>query len=72
MPVHLFGQCAEMDPLQRIAASADIPIIEDACQAIGAEYQQRRAGVLGTIGCFSFFSHQEPGARRRRGPDDHR
>lgn len=55
MPVHLFGQCAEMAPLQRIAASAGIPIVEDACQAIGAEYQKRRAGVLGTLGCFSFF-----------------
>jgi dTDP-4-amino-4,6-dideoxygalactose transaminase len=55
MPVHLFGQCAEMEPLQRMAASAGIPIVEDACQAIGAEYQNRRAGVLGTIGCFSFF-----------------
>ncbi len=55
MPVHLFGQCAEMEPIQRIAASAGIPIVEDACQAIGAEYQKRRAGVLGTIGCFSFF-----------------
>jgi dTDP-4-amino-4,6-dideoxygalactose transaminase len=55
MPVHLFGQCAEMEPIQRIAAKAGIPIIEDACQAIGAEYQKRRAGVLGTIGCFSFF-----------------
>jgi dTDP-4-amino-4,6-dideoxygalactose transaminase len=55
MPVHLFGQCAEMEPIQRLAASAGIPIVEDACQAIGAEYQKRRAGVLGTIGCFSFF-----------------
>ena len=55
MPVHLFGQCAEMEPLWRIAGRSDIPIIEDACQAIGAEYQNRRAGVLGTLGCFSFF-----------------
>lgn len=55
MPVHLFGQCVEMEPLWRIAASAGIPIVEDACQAIGAEYQKRRAGVLGTLGCFSFF-----------------
>lgn len=55
MPVHLFGQCAEMAPLCRIATQAGIPIIEDACQAIGAEYQGRRAGVLGAIGCFSFF-----------------
>ncbi len=55
MPVHLFGQCAEMDALCRIAVRYELPIIEDACQAIGAEYRGRRAGVLGTIGCFSFF-----------------
>ncbi len=55
MPVHLFGQCAEMEPLWRIAGRGDIPIVEDACQAIGAEYQNRRSGVLGTMGCFSFF-----------------
>ncbi|MBS0264299.1 MAG: DegT/DnrJ/EryC1/StrS family aminotransferase, partial [Planctomycetes bacterium] len=55
MPVHLFGQCAEMEPLQRIAAKSGIPIVEDACQAIGAEYQGRRAGVLGSVACFSFF-----------------
>lgn len=55
MPVHIFGQCAEMEPLWRLAAAYDLPIIEDAAQAIGAEYRGRRAGVLGTIGCFSFF-----------------
>ncbi|APZ94630.1 DegT/DnrJ/EryC1/StrS family aminotransferase [Fuerstiella marisgermanici] len=55
MPVHIFGQCAEMEPLWRISASKNIPIIEDACQAIGAEYRGRRAGVLGRVGCFSFF-----------------
>lgn len=55
MPVHLFGQCAEMEPLWRLAARTNLAIIEDACQAIGAEYRGRRAGVLGTIGCFSFF-----------------
>lgn len=55
LPVHLFGQCAEMEPLWRIAGHLGIPIVEDACQAIGAEYQSRRAGVLGTLGCFSFF-----------------
>lgn len=55
MPVHIFGQCAEMEPLWRMAAAHDLPIIEDAAQAIGAEYRGRRAGVLGTIGCFSFF-----------------
>lgn len=55
MPVHIFGQCAEMEPLWRISVQHKIPIIEDAAQAIGAEYQGRRAGVLGTMGCFSFF-----------------
>src|SRR5262245_4072473 len=55
LPVHIFGQCTEMEPLWRIAGHAGLPIVEDACQAIGAEYQNRRAGVLGTLGCFSFF-----------------
>ena len=55
MPVHLFGQCAEMEPLWRIAVRSGLSIIEDACQAIGGEYRGRRAGVLGTLGCFSFF-----------------
>jgi dTDP-4-amino-4,6-dideoxygalactose transaminase len=55
LPVHLFGQCCEMEPLWRIAAQHHLAIVEDACQAIGAEYHGRRAGVLGTIGCFSFF-----------------
>ena len=55
MPVHIFGQCAEMEPLWRMAGAYDIPIIEDSAQAIGAEYRGRRTGVLGTIGCFSFF-----------------
>lgn len=55
IPVHLYGQCAEMDPLWRIAVRFNLGIIEDACQAIGSTYKGRRAGVLGTIGCFSFF-----------------
>ncbi len=56
MPVHLFGQCAEMSELTEIAhAAGDIPIVEDAAQAIGAGYQGRRAGSLGTLGCFSFY-----------------
>ena len=55
VPVHLFGQCAEMEPLWRIAVRCGLSIVEDACQAIGAEYRGRRAGVLGTLGCFSFF-----------------
>jgi dTDP-4-amino-4,6-dideoxygalactose transaminase len=55
MPVHLFGLCADMERLWRIAVRHGLAIVEDACQAIGAEYRGRRAGVLGTIGCFSFF-----------------
>lgn len=55
MPVHIFGQCAEMEPLWRLSAAYDLPIIEDSAQAIGAEYRGRRTGVLGSIGCFSFF-----------------
>jgi len=54
LPVHLFGQCAEMEPLFRIAVRKRLAVIEDACQALGAEYHGRRAGVLGTVGCFSF------------------
>jgi len=54
MPVHLFGLCADMDPILE-AAGSRIPVIEDACQAIGAGYLGRQAGTIGTAGCFSFF-----------------
>ena len=55
MPVHLYGQCADMDTLNKIAARRGIPLVEDAAQAIGAEAAGRRAGSLGVIGCFSFY-----------------
>ncbi|GIU78242.1 MAG: hypothetical protein KatS3mg005_1480 [Bryobacteraceae bacterium] len=55
MPVHLFGLCADMDPLLELACQRGIAVIEDAAQAIGAEYKGRRAGGMGAIGCFSFF-----------------
>ena len=55
MPVHLYGQCADMKALIEIAERQRIPIVEDAAQAIGAEDGGRRAGSLGTIGCFSFY-----------------
>jgi len=55
IPVHLYGQTAEMDPIWRTAVNHHLPVIEDAAQAIGAGYNGRQAGVLGTMGCFSFF-----------------
>jgi dTDP-4-amino-4,6-dideoxygalactose transaminase len=72
MPVHLYGQCAEMDPLVEISrqeyrrtadkdVGAPIPIIEDAAQAIGAEDRGRRAGSMGAIGCFSFYPSKNLG-----------
>jgi dTDP-4-amino-4,6-dideoxygalactose transaminase len=72
IPVHLYGQCAEMDRLLEISrqgwrrtagkdAGAPIPIIEDAAQAIGAEDAKRRAGSMGTIGCFSFYPSKNLG-----------
>lgn len=61
MPVHLFGQCAEMDEICAIASGHGIPVIEDAAQAIGADYKGRRAGTIGLIACFSFFPSKNLG-----------
>ena len=61
LPVHLYGQCAEMDPLIELAAARGIPVVEDAAQAIGAEDTRRRAGSLGTIGCLSFYPSKNLG-----------
>lgn len=55
IPVHLFGQCAEMDAIGEIAGRHHVTVIEDACQAIGASRHGVRAGALGKAGCFSFF-----------------
>ena len=54
MPVHLFGLPADMDPIMEVARQHDLAVIEDACQAHGAEYKGKRAGSMGT-GCFSFY-----------------
>jgi dTDP-4-amino-4,6-dideoxygalactose transaminase len=62
IPVHLFGQCADMDPVLALARKHRLAVIEDAAQAIGAEYKGRRAGSMGTIGCFSFFPSKNLGA----------
>jgi dTDP-4-amino-4,6-dideoxygalactose transaminase len=60
--VHLFGQCADMEPLWRIAERHDLIVIEDAAQALGSEYQGKRAGSLGSLGCLSFYPTKNLGA----------
>jgi dTDP-4-amino-4,6-dideoxygalactose transaminase len=62
IPVHLYGLCADMDPILELAAGGGIPVVEDACQAIGATYRGRQAGSMGTAGCFSFFPSKNLGA----------
>jgi len=61
IPVHLFGQMADMAPIMEIAARRNLVVIEDAAQAIGSEYQGRRAGSIGHYGCFSFFPSKNLG-----------
>jgi dTDP-4-amino-4,6-dideoxygalactose transaminase len=60
--VHLFGGCADMEPLRQLADGHGIPLVEDAAQAIGAEYKKKRAGSIGNAGCFSFFPSKNLGA----------
>jgi dTDP-4-amino-4,6-dideoxygalactose transaminase/acetyltransferase-like isoleucine patch superfamily enzyme len=62
IPVHLYGQPADMDPILAIARRHDLVVIEDAAQAHGAEYKGRRAGSLGDVGCFSFYPGKNLGA----------
>ena len=62
IPVHLFGACADMDTLRDLIAGRNILVIEDAAQSIGSEYNGRRAGSIGEIGCFSFFPSKNLGA----------
>jgi dTDP-4-amino-4,6-dideoxygalactose transaminase len=62
MPVHLYGQCAEMDQIMEIAKKYNLVVIEDAAQAIGSEYKGKRAGQVGDFGCFSFFPSKNLGA----------
>ncbi|MCP4694999.1 MAG: DegT/DnrJ/EryC1/StrS family aminotransferase [Desulfobacterales bacterium] len=62
IPVHLYGQCADMDPILAMARERGLAVIEDAAQAIGAEYKGKRAGSMGDFGCFSFFPSKNLGA----------
>ena len=67
IPIHLFGQCADMNPIMKVARKYGLTVIEDAAQAIGAEYEfsdgsKKRAGSMGQYGCFSFFPSKNLGA----------
>jgi len=61
MPVHLFGQMADMDPIMEIASKYNLAVIEDAAQSITSTYKGRKAGSIGTVGCFSFFPSKNLG-----------
>ena len=61
MPVHLFGQCCEMDPIWDIADRHGLAVIEDAAQTFGAEYKDQRCGTLGVVSCFSFYPSKNLG-----------
>ena len=62
MPVHLYGQCAEMDSIMDISVKYNIPVVEDDAQAIGSLYKNKHAGTFGLFGCFSFFPSKNLGA----------
>jgi dTDP-4-amino-4,6-dideoxygalactose transaminase len=62
LPVHLYGQCAEMSAMMELGSRHNLPVIEDAAQAIGAEDDERQAGTIGAVGCFSFYPSKNLGA----------
>jgi dTDP-4-amino-4,6-dideoxygalactose transaminase len=62
LPVHLYGQAVDMDPVLSVANDYGVPIIEDSCQAHGAEYKGRRVGTFGDVTCFSFYPSKNLGA----------
>jgi dTDP-4-amino-4,6-dideoxygalactose transaminase len=62
IPVHIFGQTADMDAILAIARRHGMPVVEDACQAHGSEYKGRKAGSMGVAGCFSFYPGKNLGA----------
>ena len=61
VPVHLYGQCADMDPIMEIAREFELAVVEDAAQAAGAEYKGRKAGTIGDFGAFSFYPSKNLG-----------
>ena len=61
MPVHLFGQCADMDPILEVAKKYNLKVVEDAAQAIGAKYKGKKSGSMGDTGCFSFYPSKNLG-----------
>src|SRR5512138_2685410 len=62
LPVHLYGQPCDLDPLMEIARKHKLPLVEDACQAHGAKYKGKGAGTVGTMSCFSFYPGKNLGA----------
>jgi len=58
LPVHLYGQCCDMDPILRLAEALDFAVVEDACHTVGGEYKGRKAGSMGATGCFSFHEQK--------------
>ena len=62
VPVHLYGQSADMDPIMEMAKKRSIAVIEDACQAVGARYKQKPVGSIGTMACLSFYPTKNLGA----------
>ena len=58
LPVHLYGQCCDMDPINSLAEKYGFAVVEDACHAVGATYKGRKAGSLGSLGCFSFHEQK--------------
>jgi len=62
LPVHLYGQCVDMGPLMALAKQHGLKVIEDSCQAIGAEYHGKRTGALGDVACFSYYPTKNLGA----------
>ena len=71
LPVHLFGQAANMEALAKIAKSHNLALVEDAAQAIGASRNGVNCGAIGDLGCFSFYPTKKPRGLWRRRPGDH-